>query len=414
MRLLVVTHYFWPEDFRINDLVAELVSRGHAVTVLAGEPNYPAGTIFPEFLANRKKFSSYGGARILRVPVIPRGANPVKLMLSYVSYALSATVLGVWRLRREQFDAIFVFQPSPATVGLPAIVLRGLRGWPIVFWVQDQWPETLSAVGVITSKWALRLVGRAMSFLYRRCDLILAQSKQLVPQIKTYCRAGQRVDYFPNWVEDTYTGDASELAPEVPVQPGRFNVLFAGNMGESQDFPSILDAAEQLADDERIRWLIVGDGRRAAWVRDEIVRRGLQGRVVLLGRHPLERMPSFYRHAQALLVSLKPEPVFAMTVPSKLQSYLAFGLPVLGMLDGAGAAVIAEAGAGLTCAGGDSTGLAENVRRLAAMTDQERRAMGQRGPAYARAEFDREMLVSRLEVWLTDTARLRKAGQAGA
>jgi colanic acid biosynthesis glycosyl transferase WcaI len=406
MRLLVITQYFWPEEFRINELVVELVSRGHEVTVLTGKPNYPAGAVFPEFKASPQKFSEYHGVAILRVPIVPRGRNPLSLLFNYISYPLSATLAGLWRLRRQRFDAVFVFEPSPPTVGIPAVALRALRGWPVAFWVLDQWPETLSAVGALKSKAALRLVGRLMSMLYRRCDLILVSSKSLVARVHEYGGKARRVRYFPNWVEGNYSlaGDVMP-ATEVPAKAGTFNVLFAGNIGESQDFPAILDAAEALRDDDRIRWLIVGDGRRLPWVRGEIARRGLTEAVLLLGRHPKERMPSFYRHAQALLVSLKAEPIFALTVPGKLQSYMAFGLPVLAMLDGAGTAIVEEARAGLTGAAGDAARLADNVRRLAGMSPDERAAMGHRGAEYAAKEFGRDGLIDRLEIWLDGMIR---------
>ncbi|HEY4138924.1 MAG TPA: glycosyltransferase family 4 protein, partial [Casimicrobiaceae bacterium] len=202
-------------------------------------------------------------------------------------------------------------------------------------------------------------------------------------------------------------------APEVPVVPGSFNVMFAGNIGEAQDFPAILDAAEQLRNRRDIRWLIVGDGRMAAWVDDEIARRGLSNTVIMLGRFPTDRMPSFFQHADALLVSLKADPLFAMTAPGKIQSYLASGRPVLAMLDGEGASVIEHAHAGLTGAAGDAAQLADNVLRLAAMTPAERASMGQNGAAYAEREFRRAGLVDRLEGWLTELAGKDVRASAG-
>jgi len=411
MRLLVVTQYFWPEDFRINDLVGQLVRRGHDVTVLTGKPNYPGGTFFPEFLRHPEQFSAYEGARVVRVPMLPRGQGALRLVLNYLSYPLSATWFGILRLRAEHFDAMFVFEPSPVTVGLPAIALRRLKKWPVAFWVLDQWPETLAAVGIVKSKAILRLVGWLVSFIYSRCDLMLVPSRSLVAGIRKYCRPDGRIVYFPNWAESTYQAGAAIAAPEVPIRVGSFSIMFAGNIGESQDFPAILEAAAQLAGHDHIRWLIVGDGRMAGWVRSEVSRRGLEDRVLLLGRHPPERMPSFYQHASALLVSLKPDPVFSITIPGKIQSYLAFGLPILGILDGEGARVIQEAGAGLTCPAGRADALAANVRKMAAMKMAEREAMGAKGRVYAHEEFDRNRLVARLEAWLMEIAGEKKAGK---
>jgi len=159
MRLLVVTQYFWPENFRINELVCELVRRGHHVTVLTGVPNYPDGEVFPSFLKDSNRFASYEGADIHRVPMLPRGKTGFRLLLNYISFAISASTVGIWKLRGQQFDAIFAYQLSPVTVGLPAIAMRRVKTAPLLFWTQDLWPETLQAVGVVKSPLVLSLVG---------------------------------------------------------------------------------------------------------------------------------------------------------------------------------------------------------------------------------------------------------------
>ena len=400
MRILVVSQYFWPENFRVNDLVAEWVSRGHRVTVLTGLPNYPDGRVFDSFRADAPRFAEYSGAPVIRVPMLPRGEGGLQLALNYASFALSACVIGAWRLRGRKFDVIFVFEPSPVTVGLPAVLQRRLKRAPLAFWVLDQWPETLVAVGAVRTPWVLSAVGRLVSFIYRRCDLLLAQSRSFIPQIRRYAGPRPRVEYFPSWSDSTPAAGHAAPAPEVPPLPGVFTVLFAGNIGDAQDFPAILDAAEHLKDRPDIRWIIVGDGRRAEWVAAEVQRRGLTERFVLLGRFPLERMPSFFASADALLASLRPDPIFAMTIPGKVQSYLAAGRPLLGMLDGEGAELIGRAGAGLVCRAGDSAGLAANVARLAATPADERAAMAARATELSASEFDRGRLMGRLERWL--------------
>ncbi len=409
MRILVVSQYFWPENFRINDLVAAFVARGHEVTVLTGLPNYPDGEVFPAFRADPSGFDRYEGARIVRVPLVARGKGGLRLALNFATFALSGCVLGAWKLRGQAFDAIFVFEVSPVTVGLPAVTQRWLKKAPLAFWVLDLWPETLQAIGVLRSRAALGAVANLVRFIYRRCDLLLAQSRSFIPQIRKYAGATE-VRYFPQWAEATHEAPGTAPAPEVPLQPGAFTIVFTGNIGDAQDFPTVLAAAELLKGSApQVRWVIVGDGRMAGWVREEVGRRGLADRVLLPGRFPVERMPSFYRHADALMVSLKPDPIFAMTIPGKLQSYLAAGRPVVAMLDGEGAQVIVEAGAGVACAAGDAKGLAETVRRLAAMPAAERQAMGQRGRQLGATEFDRTRQIDKLEAWLRE---LRHGGQA--
>ncbi len=399
MKILVVSQYFWPENFRINDLVTSFIERGNDVTVLTGQPNYPSGKIFPEFRANQSHYSNYQGAKIVRVPLIPRGKGVIRLVLNYLTFMLSAIMFGSWRLRGKNFDVIFVFQPSPVTVGVPAIFFRWLKQVPVVFWVLDLWPETLEALGVVRSPILLNLVKSLVKFIYKRCDLILAQSKSFIPQIKKYCCAHKQVEYFPSWSDIEFNFSMVDLATEVPINKGSFNIMFAGNIGDAQDFPAILDAAEILIK-KPVRWLIVGDGRAADWVRSEVIKRNLSNVFFMLGHYSLERMPSFYKHADILLLSLKDSPVFSMTIPGKLQSYLAAGIPILAMLNGEGANIVEEFGAGLSTMAGNGGALADAVMKLANKSHEERKEMGARGLAASVTEFDKEILVSRLLVWL--------------
>jgi colanic acid biosynthesis glycosyl transferase WcaI len=409
LRLLVVSQYFWPENFRINDLVDELVRRGHDVTVLTGVPNYPDGRVFPEYRRNPGRFRDFHGAQIVRAPLLPRGRGSVRLILNYLSFALSASLAGAWKLRRRKFDAIFAYQVSPITVGIPAALLRALKKAPLAFWVLDLWPETLEAIGVVRSSTLLGAIGKLVRFVYKRCDLILAQSRSFIPQIARYSPGGARIEYFPNWAETLFESADAAPASEVPVKPGSFDVMFAGNIGEAQDMPAILAAAELLKDRPRIRWLLVGDGRMADWVRGEIVRRDLQQCVLMLGKYPVERMPSFYRHAKALLLSLKDNPIFSMTIPGKLQSYLAAGVPVIAMLNGEGADVVNRANAGVTCRAGDAHGLAEAVLRLCDLPEEQLCRMRENALALSAHEFNRKALITRLEMWL-EGLRVVQAG----
>jgi colanic acid biosynthesis glycosyl transferase WcaI len=414
VRILIVSQYFWPENFRINDLTKELVQRGHSVTVLTGIPNYPAGSVFDAYREKPSAFTSYGGAQVRRVPMLARGHGAVRLFLNYFSFVVGACFFGPWRLRDQQFDVIFVFEPSPVTVGLPAILLGRIKRAPVVFWALDLWPETLAALGVVRSTMVLGWVGSLVTFIYQRCTLVLGQSRGFLGSIAKYCSNTEKIRYFPSWAEEIFSRPNLVPAAEVPTAEGVFNVLFAGNIGEAQDFPSILLAADLLKDNPTIRWLIVGDGRKSDWLREEVKRRGLQDRVFLLGRFPVERMPSFYAKSDALLVSLKKDPVFSMTIPGKVQSYLMAGLPLLGMLDGEGAKVIAEANAGLVCAAGDAEGLAAAVLEMAAMSAEKRRQLGLNGSTFAQREFGRSFLMSRLEALLREAVELYEKAKVNA
>jgi colanic acid biosynthesis glycosyl transferase WcaI len=384
LRILVVTQYFWPENFRINDLVEGLMTRGHEVT---------------DFLANRAIFQNFKGATIVRAPIFPRRQGALFLALNYISFVVSAIPVGIWKLRGQKFDLILSVMLSPATAALPAIVLRSVKKLPHISWVLDLWPDSIAAVGVIRSGLVLSWIGRLVGFIYKKTDIVLAQSKTFFDNIKKYGGESVRIEYFPGWAELDFhqTNAKSAKAAEIESTPGTFKILFAGNIGEAQDFPAILSAVEYLQDRKDIHWVFVGDGRKAEWVREELVRRGLNHLVSMPGRFPMERMPSFLSSANLLLVSLKPDPIFAMTIPGKVQSYLAMGVPVVAMLDGEGARIIEEAGAGLTVPAGDSRGLATQIEKMVGMGKGERKKMGDLGKIYSDREFNREHLITALE-----------------
>lgn len=398
LRILIVSQYFWPEEMRINDLVKGLVVRGHEVTVLTGLPNYPEGTVFEEFRREPSSFAQYHGARVFRVPMLPRGRRSLSLILNYASFFLSATTFGAFKLRGERFDSIFVYAVSPVTVAVPAVIIGRLKKTPVLLWVLDLWPETLSAVGATQSRRVLTLVGNFVSWIYNRADYLLLQSHAFFESVRHYCTRlveEDRLVYFPSWAEELFEKDPGQ-SQLLEQDSSSFTVVFAGNMGESQDFPAILDAAEYLLDRVQVRWIIVGDGRMHDWVLHEVERRQLTS-VQLLGRHPIQEMPALYAAADALLVSLKTNEVFAKTIPGKLQSYLAAGRPILAMIDGEAAEVVNASGGGLACPAGDAQGLAEAVVRMAALSKVEREEMGQRACDFYQCNFAREVLFDRLE-----------------
>jgi len=309
---------------------------------------------------------------------------------------------------RDRFDAIFVFEPSPVTVGVPAALARWRFKAPILFWVLDLWPESLSATGAISSPWILSLVDRGVRWIYAQCARILVQSRAFTPNIEKLGVPRERINYFPNWTESEYEGagidlditNAAGLESEHSDEAS-LRIVYAGNIGVAQDFPTIIGAAEIVAKLlPRVRWIVAGDGRMGSWVRDEVARRGLNEQFKFLGQRPSVEMPELFSTADALLVTLRPAPIFAQTIPGKVQSYLAAGKPILAMLDGEGSRVIDESGGGLTCMAGDAPAMAQIVARLAAMSGLERQAMGEKGRDYAYREFGREMLFDRLESWL--------------
>lgn len=399
MRILVVTQYFHPEAFRINDLVQGLSERGHDVTVLTGKPNYPGGRFHEGYGFFGRSEERYGGARVVRVPLIPRRAGRGRhLVLNYLSFAAFACLIGPLRCRGA-FDLLFVFEPSPVTVGLPAVLMRTLKRAPLLFWVQDLWPESLEATGAITDRRLLRMVSGLVRFIYRRCEQVLIQSRAFEPRVCEQGADPARVRYFPNSAEALYRPVARDPQMDRSLPQG-FRVLFAGNIGAAQAFDTILAAARKLAAYRQIHWIVVGEGRDLDRIKSQATAAGLSHTVHFMGRHPVDSMPQWFAQADALLVTLRREPIFALTIPSKVQSYMACARPLIAALDGEGARVIEEAGAGLTVPGEDADALARAVLELSTMPAEQREAMGRLGREYFLKEFERDMLLDRLESYM--------------
>jgi colanic acid biosynthesis glycosyl transferase WcaI len=396
MRILIVSQYFWPENFRLNDLAIGLSDKGHQVTVLTGAPNYPDGKVFAQYKAHPKNFEKLGNIEICRVPLISRGSSKIRLAINYLSFLMSSCIIGSFKLRHAEFDKIFVYQVSPMTVGLTAVLFSRLKKAPIYFWVLDQWPETLVAMGIIKSKYSIAIFAAMTRFIYANCTAILGQSQPFLDKISEHGVEADRLYYFPNWAEDIFDNKTVKAAPEIKRDKTSFIILFAGNIGEAQGFDAVINAARETAIIPEIQWVIVGSGRNWHATNKQINELGLQN-ITLKGGYPLERMPEFYAASDALLVTLKRDILFNITIPGKLQSYMLAGKPILGMLDGAGADLIKQANAGLVCDAENFSQLAANALLLYRLSKKQQKEFGRRGREFAKKNFNRVDIIASLE-----------------
>lgn len=397
MKLLLITQYFWPENFRVNDMVEGFVAAGHEVTVLTGFPNYPAGKIFPGY-KKWKLFQreTYKGAKVVRVWLHPdHSLSIVQRLLNYGSFALTATVLGPF-LTGLGFDRILVFQPGPFSAGFPAIVYKLLMRSPALIWVQDIWPDGLRDSGVVKNERLLRIVEWCARTVYAFFDTVMISSPGFKDPLVRMNVKPERICFLPQWSEDVY----QSVMPDETLRAeegmgGRFNILFAGNVGVIQNLEMVLDVADQLREYPDIHFVIVGDGIRLDALKEEARRRRLDN-ISFKGRKPLEAMPGWFALADVLLVQLKKSPIFDMTIPGKLQSYLACGKPVIAALDGTGAQVVREAGAGMVCEPDSPQSLKKAVLFLYNLPPEERIKMGLAGKAYYDRHFTRPVIMGRL------------------
>ncbi len=400
MRILLLSQHFWPESFRINDVAVALHGAGHEVVVLTGQPNYPGGTVFDGYRAGATGQELHDGLEIHRVPLVPRGGgSALRLVANYLSFIASAALVGSWRLRGRGFDVVFVYGTSPILQALAGVWLAWLKGCALVTWVQDLWPQSLQATGYVRSPRLLAAVAGVVRWIYRHCNLLLVQSHGFEALVRELAGATP-VIFHPNPADDIGPLQTAEPALELP---SGFNIVFAGNLGTAQALDSVLDAAALLSEHPQVRFVLVGSGQCSAWLAEQVRERGLGG-VLLTGRFAPEAMPAILAQASALLVTLAADPAMALTIPSKVQSYLAAGRPILAALDGEAARVVMESGAGLVCRPADGQALADMVRTLLALPEEVRAEMGLAGSRYHASHFSLATLTPQLEAHLAAAA----------
>ncbi|USQ13524.1 glycosyltransferase family 4 protein [Legionella lytica] len=390
MKILVVSQYFWPETFIINDLVQCLAAQGHQIEVVTGKPNYPEGTIFEGYSASGCTTELFSGIPVHRAPLLPRGKGGKKLLLNYLSFILSGLIYFPRFVRKKKFDAIFVFVPSPITSVIPAIYLKWRLRAHLAVWVQDLWPESVQATGFIQNKHLLSLIGYMVKKIYAASDTLLVQSKKFPAVMKKYTPL-EKVLYYPNlFLESPKTESVS--ANDIPADllselESNTCVVFAGNLGTAQALETILNAAEEIAHLPQCKIILIGNGSMYDWLHQQIAQREITN-ISLPGRFPATLMPVIYARATALLVTLKKDEIFSYTIPSKVQAYLAAGRPILAALDGEGAVVVENAQAGLVSSAEDASALAKNIEKLYHMSAAEREKLGIAGRAYFLEHFE--------------------------
>jgi len=399
MKILLVTQYYWPETFIIDGLVNKLVKQGNQVVVLTGKPNYPSGNIFPGYQAADIQTEVLGdGVEVMRVPLRPRGAGGAKnLFLNYLSFVWSGLRYFPRLVKDRKFDVILVFAISPITSAIPAIPLKWRKKAHLAIWIQDLWPESLAATGFIRNRFALKVMGWVVKGIYAFADTLLIQSRAFHAPVARYAKE-DKIVYYPNSIDTEMMGDG-ETAPLsdelIQLLETHFCVVFAGNIGKAQAIETLVAAASRLRDLPDLRLVLVGSGSMLDWVRGEKAANGLEN-LVLAGRFPMNMMFQIYARAAGLLVMLKDEEIFSYTIPGKIQAYLAAGKPIIAALNGEGARVVIEAKAGLTCPAEDAEGLAQRIRELYSMSEQERDRMGAAGHAYFLEHFEMSRQATRL------------------
>lgn len=388
MKILVVCQYYYPEPFCVNDICEEMVKRGHEVTVVTGEPNYPEGSIYKGYENQAHTDEIINGVKVHRCPIIPRKKGIMYRVLNYFSYPLKAKsyVMNLMASDGNPFDVVFVNQLSPVMMAEPAITYRKKHGTPIVMYCLDLWPESLIAGGVRRGSLIYKVFHRISKKIYRNVDRILITSKMFRGYLEDKFGVNDnRIEYLPQYAEGLF-----ECLP-FKENHETVDLVFAGNIGEIQSVETIIKAAEKLKLKD-VRFHIVGDG--TDFERLKRMAKGLKN-VIFYGRRPLEEMPMFYAKADAMLVTLKADPVLSFTLPRKVQSYMAVGKPIIGAIDGETEEVIKDAKCGYCGKAGDVDELVRNI--LLFMENSAKQEMGMNARKFYEEFFAREKFMDKLE-----------------
>ena len=395
MRILVISQYFYPENFRINDLCQGLKENGHEITVLTGMPNYPKGKFFKGYGFLKKGFESINGIGVYRSFLIPRGkGSGIRLFINYFSFVF----FGFFKLLsiRRKFDRVFVYAPSPITVGYLGIIASFLFRAKPFLWVHDLWPESVKDAGGINNKIVLKLINLMTKSIYFFYDNILVQSPRFKDYILKQGVKRDKIIYYPYYAEKFY----KIVSPKLNIKsmfPEGLNILFAGNIGVAQSFDTIVNAASIIKNKiDKINFIILGDGRDKDRILKKISKMSLNKHFHFLGSFPPDKMSGFFACADALLVSLKKSKIFKLTIPGKLQSYLACGRPIIGSIDGIGSDIIKNSKSGYASPSENSEMLAKAIIRFSNLTKKEKLEMGNNARKYFEKEFERNKLLLKL------------------
>lgn len=389
--ILIITQYFYPENFRINDLAIELKKRGNEITILTGLPNYPQGEYYEGYSINKNCDEIWNDIPVYRCKMKARKKGSFNLIKNYISFVLQA-IKKLKELDTTTFDLIYVFEVSPITVALPALYLRRKRNIPVIMNVQDLWPENIVAITGINSFIVIKPIKLLVKHIYKNCDVILTASRQFIPSIQSYLMSNyEKVVYWPQYAVVNKEEKIQEL-----FDKDFFNIIFTGNIGESQGLELVIEAANLLKE-TKIRWHFVGNGRSEEKLKMKVKRYELENYIFFYGHRPENEIPQYLANADAALLILKPDPVFEMTVPAKLQTYMACGVPIIGCVSGEGKRIIEESHAGIVSEEISIDGLVKTCNKYLSLSIEEYHELCEQSLEYGDDNFNKIELINRLE-----------------
>ena len=378
MRILFLTQFFDPEPtFKGLVFAKSLQEKGHDITVVTGFPNYPGGAIYPGYKIKLFQKEDVDGVKVCRVPLFPsHGQSKIGRILNYISFCISSFFAVLFFSSKN--DVIYVYHP-PATVGASAALASFITRRPFVYDIQDLWPDTLSATGMISNPKLLKLIGQLCQWIYSRAAKIVVLSPGFKKRLLERGVKEEKIELIYNWCDEQALMQGAEKSKSDFSNSNYFNVVFAGNMGKAQGLDTVLDAAEKISNlNSKILFTFVGGGIEVENLKASVQKRNLKN-VQFLNRRPMNEIGALLKSADVLLVHLKNDPLFAITVPSKTQAYLAMGRPLLMAVSGDAGDLVKQAQAGISIEPENAQAMTEALIQLSLMSREDLAAMGQRG-----------------------------------
>lgn len=395
MRVLFVTQYFFPENFKSNDIAFEMVKRGHKVDALVGIPNYPEGKYYKGYGIFRKRHEVVNGVNVYRAFQTPRGRGGWRLPFNYFSYVIFACLRVLFKFAWRKYDCVIVHEPSPIFQAIPAVLYKRLKKVPLYIWVLDMWPEAIVSSGGVKNKKIYSVVLKIVQHIYNHCDRILVSSKRFTEMVLEKGDYANKIEYFPNWSEDIFAMDDDY---EIPKLPDGFKIMVAGNLGKVQNLDAVGEAMLRLRDTE-VKWLFVGEGTKKPWLDDFIDQHNLHDVAITYGKYPFKAMPAFYKKTDALLVTLESGyKQLEAVVPARVQSYMSAGVPILAMIGQGSRELIEEADCGYSAPASDYEAFAKLIREQVLPNKESFHEKGKNGREYFLKYFTKQKCMDDLEV----------------
>ena len=409
MKILIVTQYFYPENLPINFIASLLAKDKVQIDILTGKPNYPDGIFikphgfFSKIVERNKNFTIY------RFPLIPRGRKNkrIGLIFNYLSFVLSAIVLSPFFFFKKKYDYIFVYANSPITKAIPAIFIGKFLKVPVILWVQDLWPDNVINSGLKLPKFLYRVIFFITAFIYKKVDLIATQSEDFINKIKNdFGTKDEKLYYLPNTIDEIFLEENEDvnLPKKLLEKKDSFKILFTGNISRHQGLEDLLAVSEliekELKTTRKIEFFLVGEGSQKKHLEDIILKKEINN-VHFLGSFPLKEMPAFIKKCDALFISLKADQNYNLTIPNKLQSYLASSKPIIGNIGGVSKKIILESEAGFVSEPGNVQKLADIIIQMSKTSKKQLEEIGKNGTNYYKDNFSNEVFLKNFRRLLT-------------